>query len=119
MSKFCSKCGTELNDDSKFCTNCGAKVEGIVSKDKKKTENLIVIISLLLILIPFPGNINYVFSMCGFILLTYGFVTMPESKKIKRTFYSVILIAVLTFIFFLFYFYVICGGMMSGCTEIG
>ena len=26
MSKFCSKCGTELADDLMFCGNCGAKV---------------------------------------------------------------------------------------------
>lgn len=26
MSKFCKKCGTELNDDAKFCTSCLAKL---------------------------------------------------------------------------------------------
>lgn len=26
MSKFCSKCGTQLEDDLMFCGNCGAKV---------------------------------------------------------------------------------------------
>lgn len=27
MSKFCKKCGAELNEDAKFCTSCGAKQE--------------------------------------------------------------------------------------------
>ena len=27
MSKFCKKCGTELNDDAKFCTSCGERLE--------------------------------------------------------------------------------------------
>lgn len=28
---FCTKCGTELLDDSKFCHNCGQKVENVIS----------------------------------------------------------------------------------------
>lgn len=32
MSKFCSNCGAQLNEDDKFCQNCGAKVE------EEKTE---------------------------------------------------------------------------------
>lgn len=27
MSKFCSECGTELEDDAAFCDECGAKQE--------------------------------------------------------------------------------------------
>lgn len=27
MSRFCSNCGAELNEEDKFCQNCGAKVE--------------------------------------------------------------------------------------------
>lgn len=27
MSKYCSNCGSVLNDDAKFCQNCGAKQE--------------------------------------------------------------------------------------------
>ena len=27
MSKFCGKCGAQLNDDATFCTNCGANLE--------------------------------------------------------------------------------------------
>ena len=27
MSKFCQKCGTELNDDAKFCNACGTSTE--------------------------------------------------------------------------------------------
>ena len=27
MSKFCSKCGTQLDDSAMFCTNCGEKMQ--------------------------------------------------------------------------------------------
>lgn len=26
MAKFCSSCGTSLNDDAKFCPSCGAQI---------------------------------------------------------------------------------------------
>lgn len=34
MSKFCKKCGTELNDNAKFCNKCGASVNSGI----KRTE---------------------------------------------------------------------------------
>lgn len=29
MSRFCDKCGAELNEDVKFCDKCGNEVKGI------------------------------------------------------------------------------------------
>ena len=30
-SKFCSKCGSSVNDDSKYCTNCGTEINKEIS----------------------------------------------------------------------------------------
>ena len=34
MSKFCTSCGTKLEDNVKFCTSCGKAVEGEESNNK-------------------------------------------------------------------------------------
>lgn len=39
MSKFCKKCGAELNEDAKFCTSCGAKLEQEVAVRSNVTGN--------------------------------------------------------------------------------
>lgn len=38
MSKFCLKCGNELDDNAKFCNVCGASAEGETAK-KENTES--------------------------------------------------------------------------------
>lgn len=46
MSKFCSKCGSEITESSKFCKQCGAVVESPVEPEnkavvvKKKQEDI-------------------------------------------------------------------------------
>lgn len=46
MSKFCSKCGSEITEGSKFCKQCGAVVESTVESEnkavvvKKKQEDM-------------------------------------------------------------------------------
>lgn len=44
MSKFCSKCGEQLNDDAVFCNKCGAQVAEkerfIISEELKKDNSL-------------------------------------------------------------------------------
>ncbi len=44
MSKFCSKCGEQLNDDAVFCNKCGAQVAEkerfIISEELKKDSSL-------------------------------------------------------------------------------
>lgn len=34
MSKFCTRCGAEMNDDAMFCPKCGAPVSGQESTDR-------------------------------------------------------------------------------------
>ena len=41
MSKFCTKCGKELTEDTKFCMNCGTKVENEDSIIQKTQNNLL------------------------------------------------------------------------------
>ena len=38
MSKFCTKCGTELPNDARFCRGCGAKFEDDIQVDKATEE---------------------------------------------------------------------------------
>lgn len=38
MSKFCTKCGTELPNDARFCRGCGAKFEDDIQVDKSVEE---------------------------------------------------------------------------------
>jgi len=37
--KYCSNCGTELQDGAKFCSNCGKTVENIEDSSIRKQEN--------------------------------------------------------------------------------
>ena len=46
---FCSKCGTQLNDDAKFCNNCGASVGAQENNANPIDNNLSTI----------PNNIDY------------------------------------------------------------
>ena len=43
MSKFCYKCGAQLNDEDVFCNNCGTKQEETVqaqpSRDYQNAQN--------------------------------------------------------------------------------
>lgn len=41
MSKFCTKCGTELPDDAKFCKGCGAKCEDNGQIQENTVETII------------------------------------------------------------------------------
>lgn len=36
---FCTKCGTELNDDAIFCSSCGEKVNRIENNEQSTTES--------------------------------------------------------------------------------
>lgn len=36
---FCSKCGTEVNDNVQFCTNCGAPINNEKNHDKQPPKN--------------------------------------------------------------------------------
>lgn len=38
MSKFCSKCGKELSDDSQFCDRCGSTVNGGIINQQTANE---------------------------------------------------------------------------------
>ncbi len=37
--KFCSNCGTQLEDDAVFCTNCGTKQEELKQDNKEEVNN--------------------------------------------------------------------------------
>ena len=39
MSKFCTNCGTKLENDVKFCTSCGKAVEEEVSNNNNQPVN--------------------------------------------------------------------------------
>ncbi len=41
MSKFCTKCGKQLSDDSLFCSACGSKQEPVINEETqtKSIEN--------------------------------------------------------------------------------
>ncbi|MGL6298244.1 MAG: zinc ribbon domain-containing protein [Methanobacteriaceae archaeon] len=61
MSKYCTNCGTEINDNSLFCKNCGKKLSGINTvgtgrnnyalKFNNRNKVLITIIVILIIII--------------------------------------------------------------------
>lgn len=40
MTKFCTNCGNELEDNAAFCTNCGTKVDNIEDSNKRKRRGL-------------------------------------------------------------------------------
>ena len=40
MTKFCTNCGTELEENAAFCTNCGTKVDNINDSKKRKHRGL-------------------------------------------------------------------------------
>ena len=42
MSKFCSKCGKELEINSNFCTNCGIKIDNNIDSSQIKSTHMSV-----------------------------------------------------------------------------
>lgn len=84
MTKFCSKCGTEVQESSKFCTNCGNDLSAIAqaSEVKVATESK-------------PSNTNGL-AIAGFVIslvsllccggtswlgLIFSIIGLVESKK--------------------------------------
>ena len=61
MIKFCSNCGTQIQDNIKFCGACGKKIES--TKRKTKTQKIVMISVLIFAVIAF----SYVF---------YTFITL-------------------------------------------
>lgn len=72
MSKKCSSCGADNDDDSMFCRNCGKKLSGIhpVKNDnvKKKNNEKILIATVVVLLIAIA------------IIGTYAFVTLNNDN---------------------------------------
>ncbi len=53
MSKYCPKCGRELNKNSRFCVKCGYDFERNVSKIKRNfnIKNMVIVVLTVLIAI--------------------------------------------------------------------
>lgn len=91
MSKFCSSCGTELEEGTKFCNNCGKPQEGVQtvvandvnpinSEESGKTTGVktdgLSITSFVLSLV---GLLIFGF-ICGILSLTMGIVGLKRTR---------------------------------------
>lgn len=61
MSKFCTNCGTKLDDDVKFCTGCGNAVDGEKKASNKSTNNVTVNVTA-------PEKKSNGFAIAGFVI---------------------------------------------------
>jgi len=68
MSKFCSQCGQEVNENAVVCTKCGC---ALASPPKVLDDNPSMGLNILSLLIP----------LVGLILFCVYFQTKPESAK--------------------------------------
>lgn len=101
MSKFCSNCGKELEENAKFCDSCGTKIEateivkeetpvednpiqeevkvGEVANNEEGKTNGLAIASLVLSIV---SMVNIFRTICGILGLIFGIVSF---NKIKQT----------------------------------
>lgn len=101
MSKFCTKCGTELPNDARFCRGCGAKFEDDIQVDKAVEEEPVEIkdkadavktekSTVPLVRRDFMKNVNpTVVIIAGMVLVTFIIVVMiltigTNSKKANK-----------------------------------
>lgn len=80
MSKFCSNCGKEINENAVICVNCGVAVNNMVSNKKKTPGKGLGIASMVLgIIAIFYGMISILMST---VLLMAGEYFYFEEKII-------------------------------------
>ena len=82
MSKFCPKCGKELNEGENFCANCGNTVMSPEQKaDKFAVTGMVLgLVSIVAWLLPLIG---YPVSICGIVFSAKGLKS--ETGKSKAT----------------------------------
>lgn len=50
-AKFCTNCGTQLNDGEKVCGQCGTPVSGAAEKEKKKKGGFVSVLKLIIAIV--------------------------------------------------------------------
>lgn len=87
MSKFCSNCGTKLNDNQAVCLNCGVSVQNnIKQEDTKnnssdKSANTGFILGLVSIIAWFIPLFGYPVTICGIIFSSKGLKSTTKKTK--------------------------------------
>lgn len=84
MSKFCSNCGKELNDNQDICLNCGVKVNNVTQTISDKTDKnalagfILGLISIVAWIIPLFG---YPVAICGIVFSAKGLNSTSNRGK--------------------------------------
>lgn len=104
MSKFCSNCGAELNDNQAFCLKCGINVQN-VSNEKAKENNSVdksantgFILGLVSIIAWFIPLFGYPVTICGIVFSSKGLKSSVNKTKATTGLILSIIFLVITLI---------------------
>jgi hypothetical protein len=144
MTKYCIKCGTELNDNDKFCNKCGAAVEVVnetqntnAQQDDKSITSLIAsIIYTFVIPLIIAAVVKFmdVDTTIGIILLVimigsfgYGLFSLFHNGFVKKNVLAknlatdivlTIVWIIVTFVLFIYFSLQLQSGILGGIAVL-
>lgn len=72
MSKFCTKCGSQLNDNDTFCSGCGERFHDDFNKSYTKVQNRNIVLQVVLSIIT-----------CGLYALIWMITITDDANKVS------------------------------------
>lgn len=94
MAKYCSNCGTKLEDGAKFCPECGKKITGYPSQDDSEKSSpldtsigvavgILLFLIIIVILFSKPNLMILIISIFigTFILIIYAIIKEIRDKR--------------------------------------
>ena len=94
MSKFCSNCGKEVNENQDVCLKCGVRINKITTQNKdanpEKLASVGFILGLVSIIAWFIPLFGYPVTICGIIFSSKGLKSNERSKALTGLILSIV-----------------------------